>query len=175
MSGRGPDKKKRSKRVAPLETRVTKRLDTSGGPDACHVWTGDCNNRGYGRLSSGRRDARPRYVFVHRFAYAMANGPIPDGMKVLHKCDNPPCANQRHLFLGTQKTNSDDMMAKGRHHTGVRPRGARHHAPKLLPHLKEIRMRLKRGESQRSVAKLFGVSSNAIRNIVVGVSYAGEP
>jgi len=53
-------------------------------------------------------------VPTHRFAWELANGPIPEGMFVCHKCDNPPCCNVDHLFLGTPKENTTDMVNKGR-------------------------------------------------------------
>ena len=71
----------------------------------CWNWTGHIHHSGYGMYRSG---------FAHRFSYAVANGPIPDGLWVLHKCDNRKCVNPSHLFLGTRQDNVDDMMAKGR-------------------------------------------------------------
>jgi len=55
-------------------------------------------------------------IRTHRLAWELANGPIPDGLSVLHHCDNPPCCNVEHLFLGTQTDNHADMVAKGRHY-----------------------------------------------------------
>ena len=75
---------------------------------ACIEWTGYCRpTNGYGQ--TGRNFA------VHRMAWAMAHGcPIPRGMHVCHTCDNPPCYNPDHLFLGTPQDNASDRKAKGR-------------------------------------------------------------
>jgi len=85
----------------------------SRGP-GCWVWTGS-TIRGYGQLST-TRSAGP--TLAHRFSWQIHNGPIPDAMQVLHRCDNPPCVNPDHLFLGDPKINSDDKIAKGRYRCG---------------------------------------------------------
>ena len=81
----------------------------------CWVWKLSKDHVGYGRLkvSLGSRD---RFVFTsaHRYAYQIWNGEIPGGMCVLHRCDNPPCCNPEHLFLGTHSDNMRDMHTKGR-------------------------------------------------------------
>jgi hypothetical protein len=80
----------------------------------CHVWTG--NTWGKRNSKSGHENNRYGTIGVgtHRLAWELANGPIPDGMQVLHKCDNPRCCNPDHLFLGTQQVNMADMARKGR-------------------------------------------------------------
>ncbi len=75
----------------------------------CYLWTGKKNKNGYGRIKvNGKEQA------AHRVSYAIANGAIPDGMCVLHRCDTPACVNPEHLFAGTVIDNLRDMHAKGR-------------------------------------------------------------
>ena len=83
----------------------------------CCEWTGSCNNHGY-----GRRSRNGVVGYVHRQAWEEAFGPIPKGMRVLHRCDNPRCYNVDHLFLGTQGDNVRDAVAKGRHSNGYKGR-----------------------------------------------------
>jgi hypothetical protein len=95
----------------------------------------------------------------------MAHGNIPDGMMVLHRCDNPPCVNPDHLFLGVAADNSADMVAKGR---GNGPRGDSHCSSKLTENdVRQIRSLYASGEySMRQLAKRFGVGSDQISRIV---------
>lgn len=77
--------------------------------DGCWIWTGSKNGLGYGRIEHhGIKYA------THRFSYQMKYGPIPNGLWVLHHCDNPPCVNPKHLFTGTPRDNTQDMISKGR-------------------------------------------------------------
>lgn len=95
--------------------RFWAKVDRSGGPDACWPWTGPRNGDGYGQTTVGGRT-----VGAHRVAYARANGEIPDGLSVLHDCDNRPCCNPAHLRVGTQAENISDMYSRGRGVTGDR-------------------------------------------------------
>ncbi len=94
-------------------TPLRQRFQKLVGPvneNGCMLWTGANNVNGYGRIGYG--DGRT--VAAHRVAYELANGPIPDDLQVLHKCDVRSCVNPAHLFLGTQADNMQDMSRKGR-------------------------------------------------------------
>lgn len=84
-------------------------------PDGCWLWTAGRDSDGYGKLAIGLGGKEQRHTRAHRFAYEAFNGPIPDGMVVMHTCDNPPCVRPDHLVLGTPLDNNDDKVAKGRH------------------------------------------------------------
>jgi len=79
-------------------------------PNGCMEWTGRIDRKGYGRVT-----VNSEHLAAHRFAWELANGPIPDGLHMRHfVCDNPPCCNPEHLLPGTHADNMADMVAKGR-------------------------------------------------------------
>ncbi len=103
------------RRVLTLAERLWRRVDkTPGlGPNGdCWEWRGYVHPTGYGQLGF---DTNPgKHISTNRAAYLVAKGEIPDGLWVLHTCDNRLCCNPDHLWLGTPKENTQDMIAKGR-------------------------------------------------------------
>jgi hypothetical protein len=79
--------------------------------DTCWLWTGG----GVGWNGYARVKVEGKRIFVHRFSWSLANGPIPTGKVICHRCDVPLCVNPEHLFIGTQSDNIRDCVAKGRH------------------------------------------------------------
>ena len=80
--------------------------------DGCWNWNGYRNKTGYGFTRIGGRGSKG--ILAHRLSWVLHHGEIPEGLHVLHKCDNPSCVNPNHLFLGTNLDNIKDRTAKGR-------------------------------------------------------------
>jgi hypothetical protein len=141
-----------------------------GGPDECWPWTGANDGRhGYGRV---RRSSGRGCVAAHRMAWELTNGPIPEdtstyhGVCVLHRCDNPPCCNPTHLYLGGPSENAQDAVDRGRL---VAPHGETHWWATLNEaQVLEVRRRYAAGENQYVLAEAFGVQQPAISRIVRG-------
>jgi hypothetical protein len=109
---------------AALEERLWSKV-WKGAPEACWLWQSQRSLKGYGQISI---KCRPHTVT--RVIWKLLHGDIPPGLHVLHRCDNPPCCNPAHLFLGTAKDNTQDMLSKGRNSAKTKPEqiasGVRH-------------------------------------------------
>ena len=130
---------------------------------SCEIYTGAKDKNGYGwQRKNGERKA-------HRAAWVEAHGTIPDGLWVLHKCDNPSCINPEHLFLGTAKDNSEDMRRKGRQkYPGFSLKGETNPNSKLTQaQVEYIRMVYKWGMGP-ALAREFKVHPFTINRIVRG-------
>lgn len=140
--------------------------------DACWPWQG-----------SGSRGEEPSYgnfkiksyasERAHRISFALYNGKSPGPLLVCHTCDNPPCVNPSHLFLGTVKDNSEDMVRKGR---GAKrdQRGALNGAAKLTAdNVEAIRSMILSGLTNKAIAVRFGVTHQIISKIRRGHAWGG--
>lgn len=143
----------------PVDERFWALVDSSAGSEACWPWMGVRDSNGYGRFTLGGR-----FVRASRVAYAITHGEIPDGLHVLHACDNPPCCNPHHLRVGDRDQNMTEMLQRRRH-----ARGTRLPQAKLTREDAEsIRQRCQAGERQRAVAARFGVDASVVSRIVTG-------
>jgi len=134
-----------------------------GRKNECWLWTASLN-RGYGQLAD--RHGKPP-LKAHRVSWELVFGPIPEGLWVLHKCDNPRCVNPNHLFLGDQGTNMKDAASKNRL-PGNRTKGSQHHRSKVTEEqVKEVRRLYETGEhTQAQLAASIGITQTQISNIV---------
>lgn len=153
----------------PLADRFWEKVDRRG-PRECWPWKSRSNVRGYGYLQRGGRNGGR--ILAHRLSWELHRGSIPDGLEVCHECDNPPCCNPAHLFLGTQADNNADAVAKGRARFTFAERPeltsgeANVHAKLTAQRVNEIRALRAAGLSQREIAERFGVTRQNIRAIV---------
>jgi len=140
------------------------------GEDDCWEWQAGSRGLGYGAFKFEKKT-----IDAHRMVWFLVYGEFPD-LLVCHSCDNPPCCNPKHLFLGTYQDNMDDAVRKNRLQTGDLnwsrrlPDKVRRGTKVLLAKLNEekvldIRIRLDKGESPSSIARIYNVDAGAIRSI----------
>ena len=141
-----------------LEDRFLDKVDkdTTTG---CWEWTGCTASGGYGTIRRKVGHKEWKMVKAHRVSYELYKGSIGE-FYVCHNCDNPKCVNPEHLFLGTAKDNTQDMMSKGRHKYGYR-RNSKH---KWLSQEIANSIRKEKG-TMKQIAEKFGTSAQQVRSI----------
>lgn len=140
--------------------------DTSGGPDSCWPISPSCQGRsGYGYFSY-----KGAGHWAHRLAVTFDGRTVPDGLFVLHLCDNPPCCNPRHLMVGTLAENNKQMHERGR--AARRPKGMSHPACRLsVGQVEQIRALMRGGDvSANSLARRFGVGHPTVLKAARGLA-----
>jgi hypothetical protein len=140
---------------------------TKGGPDECWPWQEKSRDKdGYG-IFSFRENGRGITRRATRWAWKRLYGSIPADQFVCHTCDNPPCQNPRHWFLGHPQANVDDMVAKGRHKPGMKP-GEEHIRAKLTwDVVDEIRRLHASGQwTHQVLADRYGIARRTVTHIV---------
>lgn len=160
LSRMGPPPRSESEFAATFWERV----DRSGGADACWPWTRGRDRDGYGMIWRHRTNLR-----THRTALLLSGVAVSDDEFVCHRCDNPPCCNPRHLFVGTPADNVLDCNRKGR---AWSPRGEDAYWAKLSERdVRQIRRRRSAGEKASLIAADFGVSESNVRMIASGKTW----
>jgi hypothetical protein len=155
-----------------VEERFWEKVDRRGD---CWLWTG-AQTAGYGviRIGGARDDSRRAYA--HRLAWELANGPIPDDMRILHRCQVQRCVNPAHLMLVSADVQVAELAEAGRERAQTDPaynRGANNpHARLTDEQVREIRRRHAAGEGSRRLARAFGVSPSQVGRILRYESWA---
>lgn len=142
--------------------------------DTCWSWLGSVRGKGYGQFGIEANHIED----AHRVAYRLAYGPIPEGVLVCHKCDNPNCVRPDHLFLGSHRDNLLDASKKGRltqlvtMHQPHRHWGEVHATKLTLIKVREIQEKAQRFDYHKTnwaeLAREYGVSRGTISDIVMG-------
>lgn len=145
-------------KISDRESTIAERLD------ALQITNGECNEFGGYRNANGYGELtyRGRLTLAHRASYERHNGPIPDGMIVCHRCDNPPCINPDHLYVGTHADNGQDKAERRRSTRGVRNAAAKLTDDDVLT-IRRLRVD---GWTYARLGDRFGVGKTTIGRVV---------
>ena len=148
-----------------LAERLDSKLDKSPKHKGCWAWTAS-TIKGYGQIGI-IKNGRLTNNLAHRVAFELATGIDARDRCVLHRCDNPPCCNPAHLFLGDRDDNAKDMVAKNRQRNGIVP-GERHGMSKLTDAdvIELRRAYAAREASQPALARRFGIKQSTVWAII---------
>lgn len=152
-----------------LEERFWAKVQRTENQDKCWLWLAGRDINGYGRIGTGGHDG-PTHL-AHRVSYRLATGNEPGALFVCHSCDNPPCVNPRHLFLGTNTDNLRDASKKGLLR-GIQA-GERHPRAKLTESdVRAIRDAVRNGRSVASLAREYGMSQSTLSRVWRGLRWS---
>lgn len=155
----------------PLEDRFWEKVDRSSGPESCWHWTGAKDAKGYGMFQMDDGGWRSRRA--PRVVYLITTGNWPSRSEsVCHRCDNPPCVNPSHLFVGSHSDNHADRAIKHGPPSWLHQNGERHSQSKLdWGKVSEIRRLIALGANDRSIGLQFGVHGSTIHAIRSGKTW----
>lgn len=122
----------------------------------CWEWQGALTDKGYGRWGYSKTES----IRAHRAAFLISKGPIPSDLNVLHACDNRRCCNPKHLSIGTQQQNLQEMRERGRGVNPPDPTGERNPAAKLT--LQQVREIQASSETLKVQAERYGVAISTV-------------
>lgn len=148
---------------ARLPARFSARVDKRGADD-CWLWKGRRDANGYGVI-----DINHRPQLAHRVAYFLAKPNADQSLMVCHSCDNPPCCNPAHLWLGTQADNTADMDSKGRRRVGTRRGEASNKAKLTAAQALDI---FRSSDNSVVLGARYGISKTAVQYIKRGKNWA---
>lgn len=146
-----------------LRSRFEAKIDRNGPvmpgmTTPCHLWTGNRSDRGYGQVKVNGRTRRATHI-----ALGLAGRPLPTGLVACHRCDNPPCVREDHLFHGTSTENVRDSVSKGRHATGEKNGVGGKLSREDVDRIRELGAT---GKHHREIGAKFGVSHCLVGKIL---------
>jgi hypothetical protein len=153
------------KQITHPATRFWQKVEKT---ETCWNWIAGKHPSGHGQISVGGRKGRPQ--FAHRLSYEWEKGPVPDGLCVCHKCDNPSCVRPDHLFVGTRKDNLDDMRRKNRQARG-QVLASQGNARLTESQVLEIRKKFKEGYGRSPLSREYKCTWQNIDRIVKRITW----